>query len=121
MSKYKETENVLKEVFSERKRQNRKWGEQNHAPAEYLMILGEEVGEANKAALEAHFHPGDDEEKESHYKNYREELVQIAAVAVAMVECFDRSQKKKIRGTACHYKGCPTNGHGPQPCALCYE
>lgn len=78
------TEEVLKEVLEERYRQEKKWGEQNHSPAEYLMILGEEVGEANKAALESHF-------QGKPLDNYREELIQIAAVAVAMVECYDRN------------------------------
>lgn len=80
------TEEVLKEVLEERYRQEQKWGEQNHGPAEYLMILGEEVGEANKAALEVHFgYKGADP------NNFRKELIQVAAVAVAMIECFDRN------------------------------
>lgn len=77
-------EKVLEEVKEERARQDEKWGEQNHHPAEWLMILGEEVGEANKAALEAHFNG-------VCYSDYRKELVQVAAVAVAMIECLDRS------------------------------
>lgn len=75
------TENVLKEVKHERHNQEIKWGEQNHQPLKWLAILGEEVGETNKAILE------DDLE------NYREELIQVAAVAVAMVESFDRDNK----------------------------
>lgn len=82
------TYQVLDEVHEERKRQQAKWGEQNHAPADYLTILGEEVGEANKAALEAKF-------AGKEWGHYRTELIQVAAVAVAMVECFDR-QKYKI-------------------------
>lgn len=88
MEKYGLIKSILHEVFlEERKSQNRKWGEQNHTPAEWLMILGEEVGEVNKAALESYF---------SYQNNiglapYREELIQIAAVAVAMIESLDRS------------------------------
>lgn len=74
---------VLNEVNAERDRQDRKWGEQNHSPAHWLMILGEEVGEANKAALEAHF-------KGKDLSEYRAELIQVAAVAVSMIECLDR-------------------------------
>lgn len=74
MSTYK----VLQEVYVERQAQENEWGEQNHHPFKWLAILGEEVGEANRAALE----------KDRH--NYREELVQVAAVAAAMVESFDR-------------------------------
>ena len=78
---------ILKEVLEERWHQDQKWGEQNHPPADWLMILGEEVGEANKAALEAKFKgPGQNET----LKDYRAELVQVAAVAVAAIECLDR-------------------------------
>lgn len=79
---------VLEEVLQERAKQHLKWGEQNHAPFTWLAILGEEVGEANKAALETHFeYPDADKD----YSNYREELIQVAAVAVAMVESLDRN------------------------------
>lgn len=83
---------VIKDVLNERTRQNGLWGEQNHNPETWLMILGEEVGEANKAALETKFAeiykkvPAD-------YTQFREELIQVAAVAIAMVECIDRNKK----------------------------
>lgn len=76
--------NILDEIKKERVKQDVKWGEQNHAPADWLMILGEEVGEANKAALEAKF-------GSKTLAEYREELVQVAAVAVAMIQCLDRN------------------------------
>ena len=75
---------ILNEVRQERKRQDEKWGEQNHNPADWLMILSEEVGEASKAALEAKFVHDDGGLR------YRKELIQVAAVAVAMVESLDR-------------------------------
>ncbi len=75
---------VLSEVRFERERQDRKWGQQNHPPFTWLAILGEEVGESNNAALEAVFGSMDP-------KNYREELIQVAAVAVAAVEAYDRN------------------------------
>jgi NTP pyrophosphatase (non-canonical NTP hydrolase) len=81
---------IYDEIKAERARQDTKWGEQNHHPAEWCMILGEEVGEVNKAALEFHFgHKGGSPEK------YREELIQVAAVAVVMLESFDRNKAKK--------------------------
>lgn len=75
-------EKILDEVRQERQRQYEKWGQQNHQPPFWLMILGEEVGEANRAALE------------KDVDNYRKELIQIAAVAVSMVECLDRNTQK---------------------------
>lgn len=78
---------VMHDVLTERGKQESKWGEQNHDPFAYLTILGEEYGEACQAALHAHF---DDED----IHDLREELVQVAAVAVAFVECLDRGKWK---------------------------
>ena len=80
---------IIKEVKQERCSQEAKWGEQNHHPMEWLAILGEEVGEANKAALEAHF---SGYERTGNLDDYRDELVQVAAVAVAMIESLDRGK-----------------------------
>lgn len=76
---------ALVEVELERARQDEVWGVQNHCPSVWLMVLGEEVGEANKAALEAKFGG-------RNLGDYRAELVQVAAVAVAAVECLDRGE-----------------------------
>jgi len=87
--------NVLNEVLLERQRQEEKWGQQNHNAPEWLMILGEEVGEANKAALETYFAARgpkpDGYESVEDYSNYRAELIQVAAVAVSMIESIDRN------------------------------
>jgi NTP pyrophosphatase (non-canonical NTP hydrolase) len=80
-------EKILEEVQQERVKQDAKWGEQNHLPIEWCAILGEEVGEVNKEALENHFRYND----KRNYANYRDELIQVAAVAVAMIECLDRN------------------------------
>jgi NTP pyrophosphatase (non-canonical NTP hydrolase) len=77
--------NALKDVIAERMRQDSKWGEQNHDPFLYLTILGEEYGETCQAALEAKFGKGS-------LKDLREEAVQTAAVALAIVECLDRKK-----------------------------
>lgn len=101
---YLDTSKVLDEVAKERARQDNKWGIQNHSPIEYCAILGEEVGEVQKAALEAHFgYPYDNspygefpanspQARKHHLDEYRKELIQVAAVAVAMVECYDRNK-----------------------------
>lgn len=80
-------EKILEEVQQERIKQDAKWGEQNHLPIEWCAILGEEVGEVNKEALENHFRYND----KRNYTNYRTELIQVAAVAVAMIESLDRN------------------------------
>lgn len=89
---------VLKQISDERTRQDEKFGEQRmHSPAEWLMILGEEVGEANQAALEAHFwnHKGINLkplDRLSRLEKYRKELIQVAAVAVAAIETLDNGE-----------------------------
>lgn len=86
---------VTDEVQEDRRRQNAKWGPQNHTPLEWMAILVEEVGEAQKEALEHHWrgeHYDDDPER---LARYRAELVQVAAVAVAAIESLDRNEMKQ--------------------------
>jgi NTP pyrophosphatase (non-canonical NTP hydrolase) len=85
------TSQVLTEVQKERERQNKKFGEQNHDPFKWMAILGEEVGEVHRALLEAHF-DGNEGYAGGSMEDYREELIQVAAVAVAQVEAFDRGK-----------------------------
>ncbi|MCT4647589.1 MAG: MazG-like family protein [Carboxylicivirga sp.] len=86
---------IYREIVDERQRQDEKWGEQNHKPVEWCAILGEEVGEVNKAALESHFKSRfkcyEEGAKEA-LANYREELIQVAALAVAMIESLERNE-----------------------------
>jgi hypothetical protein len=77
--------NILNEVIRERMRQDEKWGIQRHAAVDWLAILGEEYGEACKAAIESKFKHGS-----SSWEGYREELIQIAAVAISAIESYDR-------------------------------
>lgn len=69
---------ALGDVASERIRQDAKWGPSHERPAPTLRVLVEEVGEVAAAQQDE-----SDEE-------LRAELVQVAAVAVAMVEAIDR-------------------------------
>lgn len=68
------TERVLEFIRRERLRQDQKWGEQLHAPGDWLLILAEEIGEAARATL-----IGDREQTTI-------ELIQAAAVIVAWLE-----------------------------------
>ena len=69
---------LLKQIREERGKQDNKWGIQNHDPFYWLSILMEEVGEASKASLQRK------------RWQYRKELIQVAAVAVAAIEALDR-------------------------------
>jgi NTP pyrophosphatase (non-canonical NTP hydrolase) len=73
----------LSEVGAERANQEAKWGQQDHDGPLYLTILTEEVGEVAKAILDHRY-------KKQPAAHIREELVQVAAVAVAMIEAYDR-------------------------------
>lgn len=96
MEQYKSNAaDILFEILQERKKQDAKFGIQNHSPIEWIAILGEEFGEASKEALEAHFKQknnfGSLGKSEENLQNLRNELIQVAAVAAAFVECLDRN------------------------------
>ena len=66
---------ILQAIQDERDRQDAKWGANRYLTQRtWLTILMEEVGEVAHASLE---HDDD---------NYAEELIQVAAVAVAALE-----------------------------------
>lgn len=97
-------ENILNEIKAERQKQNEKWGQQDHSPIEWIAILSEEVGEASREAVDFHFENGLENLKKQHQiisineilkdrlSKYREELIQVAAVAVQMIESLDRNR-----------------------------
>ncbi len=87
---------AIKSVLEERARQDLKWGQQSHSEEWWLAILMEEVGELSQAILETHFDNGTDL---GGFENIRKEAVQVAAVAVAMLECIDRKPLNSIRYT----------------------
>lgn len=81
---------ALSSVIDERKRQDEKWGIQDHDPTVWVGILGEEFGEFCQAVNETWFDNGPEAKQKGGYENMRAEAVQIAAVAVQIVECLDR-------------------------------
>jgi hypothetical protein len=72
-------DNIITDIKEERRRQDKKWGIQKHNSFVWLSILGEEYGEACKELLES-----------GETKNFRQEMVQVASVAIAAIECIDR-------------------------------
>lgn len=72
-------ETAISLILKERQRQDEKFGwPQEHSIDRWLVILGEEFGELCKAALE----------RDS--ENFFEEVTQVAAVAVAILETYQR-------------------------------
>lgn len=89
---------AMRDVIEEREKQDKKWGVQNHDPLFWNAILGEEFGEVSKAILE------EDED------GYREELVQVAAVAIAALESLDRKRATRqvvYSHESCVFQYCP--------------
>lgn len=93
---------ILSSIKIEVGAQNASWGQQNHNPVEWMAILSEEVGEAAKEAVDYHFNypakstwKGSAEELQFHrLKEFRKELIQVAAIAVQMVASLDRNELK---------------------------
>jgi NTP pyrophosphatase (non-canonical NTP hydrolase) len=83
---------VLVDVRVERMRQNVKWGIQDWPPESWIAILGEEYGEVCRAVCEMTLVPPEKRDPKW-LKNYREELIHVAAVAIEAVEAFDRAQR----------------------------
>lgn len=67
-------EAIFNDIVKECQRQRDEWGTQNHSAAVWLAILIEEVGEVARALLV--------EDK----SNWREELIQVAAVVIMTIE-----------------------------------
>lgn len=95
---------VYEDVIRERARQDEKWGKQNHIQMIWLGILMEEVGEAAKEINEFHFRPGPlyahndprnhtEDTRDKQRSRIREELVQVAAVAIAAVQSLERNYR----------------------------
>lgn len=78
---------IFPEVLEEILRQYTKWGEQNHDPACYHVILSEEVGECAKEICD--LWTTEDPECE---KRLRTEMIQVAAVAISAIGCLDRGK-----------------------------
>lgn len=82
-------------IIMEREKQDAKWGEQNHDDFRWLSILGEEFGEVAHAVCEQlQDEYGDDELRE----NLEIELVQVASVCVAWIECLRRRDTLQREG-----------------------
>lgn len=82
--------NAIRAVIDERRRQDAKWGEQNHEPHYWTGILGEEFGELCEAINETVFDNGAEARAKGGYENMRREAVQVAAVAIGFIEALDR-------------------------------
>ncbi len=85
---------VLSMISYERDRQLTKWGLQSHVDPIWNSILGEEVGEVSRALCESFHRVGFYKEDDPVLLDeLTAELVQVAAVATAWVECILRRRR----------------------------
>lgn len=102
---------ILNEILGERLRQDMKWGVQNHPFVTTdgdPSVIQDYVDTANTARnfcdaafkagvgdwsdiLNEEFHEAFAEAAQGNAEAFREELIQVAAVVVAMIECLDRN------------------------------
>lgn len=72
---------ILYSISEDRRAQSRKWGPQTRTPEQWLAIPMEEVGEVAKEIA-------DGLDGEFNRVKYRDEVIQVAAVCVPMLECL---------------------------------
>jgi NTP pyrophosphatase (non-canonical NTP hydrolase) len=77
---------VYRDIDDERERQESLFGNQVHSWPIWAAILSEETGEVSEACLQVHW------DGETALAHLREELVQVAAVAVQMLEKLDSGE-----------------------------
>lgn len=108
---------ALSLVDQERNRQEKKWGQQNHAPQYWVGILGEEYGEYCQAVNETVFDNGATERKKGGMDNMIKELTHVAAVAVAAIESLLRPEYETPSNTV---KETPESLKTPNACKNCW-
>jgi len=80
---------ILSDITEERQRQIAKFGPQYHDFPVWMTVLGEEVGEACQALLDSRKLTSTTPAYAEQMQMFREELIQVAAVAVAAIERID--------------------------------
>src|SRR5690242_8845044 len=75
-------DNIIKDILNEVARQDVKWGKNRILKKDlWLVVMGEEYGEVAEAILN------------NDNDNYREELIQLAALCLQSVQSFDGSRE----------------------------
>jgi|GEM_PF-3437339 len=82
---------VWKAVVRERQAQDQRFGKQNYDAAHWLPILAKEFGEVSKEVCDCTF-PSSEVAEVMAIGKLQNELIQVAAVAIAWAESIQRSQ-----------------------------
>ena len=75
---------IIELIAEERQRQDQRWNEPNHDPFIWQTILAEEVGEVAHEVLQGI----------THKDSLKDELIQVAAVAVAWLESINANESE---------------------------
>lgn len=78
---------AVEQMLSERRRQDRLFGQQNHDPAWWMVILGEEFGEMSQAVCDSRW-----KDVNTGLRDAVREAEQVAAVAIAFIQCMKRGK-----------------------------
>lgn len=89
-------------IDEERRRQDAKWGEQNHDPQVWMAILGEKFGELCQAANDLRWGKPVEKQNVDPWTHALNEAVQTAAVSKAIVECLLRAAWQWPRKPSSH-------------------
>ena len=83
-------------LLNERRRQDAKFGKQDHDPAWWMVIMGEEYGETCQAVCEYRWAEANREvaDRMKRIDHAVEEASQVGAVAVAMIQAIMRNEWK---------------------------
>lgn len=98
-------ERIFQEIKAERERQDAKFGNQERNVATWAAILSEESGEVSKEAVDYYcmlpeknekgeYVPVSDVTQYKRLANLRKELIQVAAVAVQVIQKLDAGGSK---------------------------
>lgn len=74
-----EREEIFDRIYKERERQESLYGGAEHTIPEWMLILNEEIGEANKSANQFHFDGVG-------FESLADELIQVVAVAIRILD-----------------------------------
>jgi NTP pyrophosphatase (non-canonical NTP hydrolase) len=85
-------EMIFKDISIKRKWQDEKFGEQNHHPLMWFSIIGEEFGEMCAA-----FNDYSLTEDTEYLEKMEEEVIDVAASCVAMIECLNRVRDRRLK------------------------
>lgn len=77
---------AIRLCIEERKAQLEKWGHQNHPPAIWHLVIGEEVGELAEAILDLRY-------SNTGMPHVKAEAVQVATSAIALIEWIEEQEE----------------------------